>query len=164
MARRHQKWASGDVFLVPLEDEGKRFAVGQVVAPEPRALNSVGIVLGRHAVSTPEEALALTLDESELILMRLTTRDSLDRRFWSIIGNKPLGFPIEIYPWHRATTFVGTKIYGSGAVSVFAKAFFGYGPWDAYLDPEYLDKMLIHPALKPTSLKYKKDFPKDNRA
>ena len=164
MARRHPKWASGDVFLVPLEDEGKRFAVGQVVAPEPKALNSVGIVLGKHDVGTPEEALALTLDESELILMKLTTRESLDRWLWRIIGQKPLAFPIEIYPWHGATTFVGARIYGSGSVKVFARAFFGYGPWDAYLDPEFFDKLLIHPALKPTSLKYKKDFPTDDRA
>jgi hypothetical protein len=37
----------------------------------------------------------------------------------------------------------------------FAEAFRGLIPWDDWADPNYLDKLLISPDLKPKKLRYK---------
>jgi hypothetical protein len=65
--------------------------------------------------------------------------------------------PKENLPYEslRNKGFVGAKVVGSKNVNELLNAYYGLSPWDDWKDPTYLDKLLISPEKKPTTVKYK---------
>lgn len=153
MARKHkQVWKPGDCFFVPLLDGS--FLVGQVLSVEPFVLNSVACALFDQRA----DGKALPKPElGRLISTLFTTRDLLDSGDWKIFATFPVGVPREHRPFEelRELGFVGAKVIGSGIVNEFANAYCGLAPWDDWADPNYLDRLLLRPELKPRDLWYK---------
>lgn len=84
----------------------------------------------------------------------LTTRDLLDSGQWKVVAS----YLRERFPFEslRQNGFVGTKVVGSRNVGEFANAFCGLTIWDAWADPNDLDRLLIRLDVKPENLLYKK--------
>lgn len=153
MARRvRQHWTVGDVFVAPLTESN--YGVGQVIAVEADALNSVTCALYREATSDPCVAQSVAAN-STLISCVFVTRDLLDNGTWRVVCNSPVRVPGSALPFEhlRESGWVGAKIYGSGVVLNFLKAIQGLVPWDMYKDPHYFDKMLIAAHLRPDSIR-----------
>src|SRR5262249_42725884 len=110
MARRHQKWAVGDVFVIPLEDG--TYAVGHIVGREAQAMTSITIALSDLRVAKPEEARAP--DPANVFSVLFATRVSLDRWLWTVVRNEPVRIPRAWFPYEdtRASGWVGAKITG----------------------------------------------------
>lgn len=152
MRTKKERWNVGDLFLVPLQDG--TFSLGQIVAFEPEALNSV--VCGFYDCIVQEyqfEAGEMDLRQEDLVAMLFTTRDLLDSGDWPIVGHVA---PANIdsfadLPDLRAKRFVGAKIVGSGNIVKMMNAMQGLYPWNAFHEPNYLDKLLISPEKKPAN-------------
>jgi hypothetical protein len=154
MARgKRAKWNVGDLFLVPQSDAFS--SLGQVLSYEASALNSVLCAFYdiRFTARGPEE-LPEELLEGDLISIQFTTRDLLDSGVWKVVGHrKPAN--LRMFPQLeslRACGFVGAEVTGSGIILKFLDAYYGLHPWDAWYEPDYLDKLLIHPDRKPKNL------------
>ena len=148
-----QTWKPGDCFLVPLAD--KSYLIGQVLAAEPKVLNSLSCALFDQR--SDGEVLPRP-DIGRIFSTILTTRDLIDSGVWEIRGSYPVEVPRKIFPFEklRSKGFVGAKVIGSGIVNEFANAFCGLSPWDAWADPNYLDRLLLDTKLKPERLTYEK--------
>lgn len=150
---RHQKWDTGDIFI--LQNADGLWSVGQVIAREREILNSVCCAFFGHRIKGEGGRLdvdSLLLDDPFSIL--LVTRDLLDRGVWLVVGNLPVRVGVEQIPYKRfrATQFVGAKVTGSAIVSEFVNAYFGLVAWDDWKDPAYLDSLLLSPEKKPKNL------------
>jgi len=158
--RRRQPWSVGDVFAMPIMDG--RFALGQVVGREPRALNSVTVALFDRVVSDAGEAETVTLTAAEAFSVLLTSPDLLDSGTWSVATNHPIAVLRGMLPYEelRDTGFVGAKIYGSAIVAEFVNAYFGLIPWDDWKDPNYLDGLLLSSEKKPAKVRLKTKAPR----
>lgn len=154
MARKKKKkWVIGDVFLIPLAD-GK-YSVGQVVAQDKEALNSVVCVFSVEKVEDAGENVSLNSDS--IVSALFTTPDLLDSGDWPVVGNEP---PVSIDNFIdmkklKSEGFLGVKIIGSGVVIKFMDACFGLYPWDGFFEPDYLDKLLLSSDKKPSGVIYK---------
>jgi len=151
-SKPQQTWKAGDCFAIPLNDGG--CLLGQVLANEPLAMNSVACALFNQRVGDGESPLPkLDLLFSTL----LATRGLLDAGQWKVIGSHPIQVPRRLFPFEglRQKGFVGAKVIGSQNVMEFANAFSGLVAWNDWADPNYLDGLLISPAVKPANLKYK---------
>jgi hypothetical protein len=75
------------------------------------------------------------------------------------VGSRPVSVPKESLPYEalREKNFVGASVRGSGIVNKFLNAFYSLHAWDDWHDPNYLDKLLISPTMKPSSLIYKRN-------
>lgn len=154
--KRKQDWKAGDCFVIPLLDGGG--LLGQVLAHEPRAMNSVSCALFDQRVGQSE---CPRPSMGRLFSILLVTRDSLDSGHWQVVATWPVEVPQEKFPFEhsRSKGFIGAKIYGSGVVREFANAFCGLCPWDDWAKPDYLDGLLVSPEVKPKSLLYKSSTP-----
>lgn len=150
MAR--QKWRVGDIFLVRRSD-GK-FILGQVVGQEQQVLNSVSVAIYAIECDGEDDARGKALDAEHLIAVIFTTRDLLDNKTWKVIDHQSVLIPAGLLPFEhlRASRFVGARVYGSANVETLASAYFALTPWDAFYEPDYLDKMLISPVRKPPKI------------
>lgn len=150
MARRHQKWQIGDVFLIEREDG--RFVVGQIVGREARVLNSVTVALFDQVIGSKENAGNLQdLDVEKAFSIVFSTRESLDRWLWEIVGHREVAIQKSDMPHEelRSSRFVGAKVYGAGIIRKFVNAYYGLHPWDTYKDPDYFERLLFSPDEKP---------------
>jgi hypothetical protein len=141
------------MFAIPLADGTN--LLGQVIAHEPSALNSVGCALFDQRFS---DATAPSPDLARLFSVILVTRDLLDSGAWRVVSSGPVGVAWERIPYERfrSAGFVGAKIQGSRNVVAFANAFCGLAPWDDWHDPDYLDQFLLAKDKKPERLIYRK--------
>ena len=137
----------GDNFLAPLNDG--TCSQGQVPSYEPQAMNSAVCAFSslRHGGLDP-------IPDESLIAILFVTRDLLDSGRWHTVNNGPM------IPWEdridigarRKEDFIGTKIQGSFNAATFLNAYHKLLPWNAYFDPEYLDKLLISRDRKPADV------------
>ena len=118
MPTRKIKWASGDVFAVPLLNGN--LAVGQVL--DLMMVNQVRLALYNERFATLEEiALDAVCHPEHLISLVASSREQLDYGVWRVIGNKPVSVPLERHPneQFRHNGWVGAKHYGVGLVETF---------------------------------------------
>jgi len=150
--KSRQMWKEGDCFLIPLSDGNG--LMGQVLATEQSVLNSVSCALFHHIMSS-QECPPPELDR--LFSALFTTRDLLDSGRWKVVASYPVPVPREKFPFEelRQNRFVGAKVVGSKNVEEFVNAFCGLTIWDDWADPNYLDRLLISPDVKPKNLLYK---------
>lgn len=156
MTRRNQKWTVGDVFVIKTLDN--RYVAAQIVGREAEVLNSVTIAVFDEGFENPNDAMQAKLDTSYVISVVFSTRDSLDRGIWHIVGNRPVMIPKNLFPYEHLrgeAEWVGAIVHGSGIINEFVNAYYGLLPWDDWADPAYLDKLLVKPDKKPTHLVYK---------
>lgn len=157
MAKKKQTWGPGDCFGIPLIDG--RMMLGQVIRFEREALMSVSCALFEQYFDP--SAPSPIPSAQRVVCAQYITKDLLDNGVWKIIANHPIAIPEDLYPRKKPTSsgYIGATVIGSGNIVHFANAFAGLAAWDRYFDPQYLDKLLIDPAKKPTHLLYKKDIP-----
>ncbi len=86
-----------------------------------------------------------------------TTRDLLDSGDWKVVTNTPIELPRKRLPYEdlRSSGFIGAKVIGSRIVAEFANAYCALAPWNDWHDPNYLDRLLLSPDLKPKTLVFK---------
>lgn len=158
---RKQQWRSGDFFVIPLADDS--YCIGQVVATEPLTLkNAPGCTFFNHRVKSIPADVPGVLNDGTLVAALYVTRDLLDSGVWRVFAH---GNPPEVQSYFpnilalREAGFVGQRIHGSGIVRKLMNALNGLHPWDAFFEPDYLDKLLWSPDRKPSAVRYKRDFP-----
>jgi hypothetical protein len=157
MARR-QLWQIGSMFKIPQSDGTA--SLGQVVGCESAVLNSVTCAffdVKVPATCPPNSPPPLTWEL--LIACLFTTQDLLKNGTWVVIGHSEAVLPSKFLPYEetRVQGWVGAKVHGSGNVMSFLNAYFGLALWDDWADPNYLDRLLIHPSKKPAVLRFKQD-------
>lgn len=151
---RSSPWSEGSIFLVPQSDG--RYSVGQVLRRVPQALNSVLSSYYDHRVASVAPVAAATLLAETPISIQFTTPDLLDDGRWVVVGQAaPMHLDMlkDLDELER-NQFVGASVRGSANMAAFLNAFYGLEPWDAFADPLYLDKLLLHPERKPSRLVY----------
>jgi Immunity protein 26 len=157
MNRKKQKWETGDIFLVELQD-GK-YVLGQIVGHEVSALNSASCAFFNFRVSDAAGIQRINeLPVQNVFSVLFVTRDLLDSGKWKVVGARRVSIPKDMQPFEdlREKGFVGAKITGSGIVVEFLNAFYGLLPWDDWHDPQYLDSLLISKEKKPVDLVFKR--------
>ena len=132
-------------------------SLGQIIAHEPKAMNSVGCILYDARFSDPTKVDVANPPTNCPFAVLLTTHDLLDSGHWRVVANAPLGLSHDLIPYEKFRTsgFIGAKIYGSAIINEFVNAFYGLVAWDDWADPKYLDGLLLSPGLKPKNLIYK---------
>ena len=148
-------WEVGNLFAVPLADGSH--VCGQVVGHEPQVLNSITCAFYRTRVPAGQPLSFQHLPgHSELIAVQFTTKDLLTRRVWKVVGNQPVTLPSQLFPHEdkRGQSWVGAVVVGSGNMVHFLNAFFGLEPWNQMKDPQYFDRLLLRPDLKPPELRF----------
>jgi hypothetical protein len=154
MARKHSSWKPGDIFGIPLgRDE---YGLGQILSHEKNCMDSVFCCFS-NVIARDSSAAIPPIGLSDLISVQITTRDSLDKGIWSILGSSNLIDVAALHPIEslRANRYVGAKITGSGAMQKFVLAYHGRSPWDEYFDPLYFDKLLVEGLVRPASATFK---------
>jgi hypothetical protein len=134
----------GDVFLVPLTD-GTR-GLGQVLMVTKEALDSCICALFSTRTANTAVCDQSFLDGAEVISVIFVTSELLKQGHWVVTSNCSVVVNADRYLPLReleARKFVGAKVIGSGIVQKFLSAFHGLHPWDAWHDPNYLDKLLV---------------------
>lgn len=150
---KRQRPEAGDIFGVPLPNGA--LCVGQVLARERQALNSIGCAFYCAAVRAGDSLAGIPeLLRQRPIAILLTTPDLLNKGHWPILGRHAIQISIQEIPYERfrSKAWVGAKINGSGIVEDFLAAFFGLAPWDEYKDPNYLDGLLLPGRLRPDNV------------
>ena len=151
-----QQWKNGDIFTIKLKDN--TFVIGQVIAYEPQALNSVICAFYDIRNMNLENIIRLDLKKNKIFSIMFVTRDLLDSGRWNVITTKNISMP---FSWYfklfklRKNKMVGVKIIGSGIVESFINSFYSLEYWNNYKDPYYLDGLLISKSKKPKEVLYK---------
>ncbi len=138
------------MFLIPLEDA--TYSVGQVLLKTVSALNSV--ICAFSKIRTDNVETATTFTPRDVVAVLFTTPDLLNSGDWRVIRHEPEIVPVARYiDMHslEAKGYVGVKIIGSGIVENLLNAWFGLEPWDAFYEPDYLDKLLLPSVTRPDS-------------
>ena len=140
------KWASGDLFKVPLDDG--ECCLGQVLGQMGGFKNIVNCAFFDIRLKDGDPPY-FVLDK--LIAVISTTRDLLDEGYWSIIGHQPMAVKKSGWPNEQFSNsgYIGAKTYGSGIVNHFLSAYYGLYPWNGYKDSNYFLKLLVSPSKKP---------------
>jgi hypothetical protein len=147
---RRKKWETGNLFAVPLADGS--YALAQVVGREKAVLNSVTCAFYRTRVRAQAlSSLQGVPDQSELIAVQFTTKDLLTSGVWEVLGNYAVTLPRDLLPHEdkRSQGWVGATVVGSGIMAHFLNAFFGLEPWNQMKEPNYFDRLLLRPSLRP---------------
>ena len=147
-----QTWDIGALFAVPLADGSH--ACGQVIGREREVLNSVTCAFYR--TRTPPGASPAFLGvpgEADLLAVQFVTPDLLTSGVWPVLATGPVALPRRFFPHEdkRRQGWVGAKVIGSGIMVRFLNAFFGLEPWDQMKDPQYFDRLLVRPDLRPST-------------
>lgn len=124
-------------------------------------MNSV--VCAFTLVRCPTNFEATKLRVNDIVAVHFLTLDSFKLPNWEYVCELKCGYlDSHIYgldlPGKRRAGFVGTSIVGGRIVENFLKACLGLYPWDAWHDPNYLDKFLVPGLGRPEAVKYKRDF------
>ena len=137
---RKMEWRSGDLFAIPASDSVS--LLGQVIAHEPRAMNSVSICVFGLRVEDLAGVIPSALPDPVSVV--LTTRELLDSGRWRVVGAMPVALPRSDWPFEALRPgFVGAKIIGAGLVEQFAAVYCGFLPRDTFArNPDYFDRLL----------------------
>lgn len=148
MKRQNPK--SGDVFVIPLGDDAE--ALGQVVSIEPDAMNSFGCIFWPF-----RDTEVLRQIGTKPVAGLLVTPDQLKSGRWPIIANESVRLSQLQLPYEkfRPTAWVGAKIIGSRIIVEFMRAWRGLWYWDEWVDPQYLDGLLLPGTSVPSSARFK---------
>ena len=150
------KWEHGDVFAIPLLNN--KFSIGQILDLQMQNVVRISLFdeqISKLAKTNIEELCNLNL----LISLVACSRERLDYGVWTILGNKKQIIPVSKFPneLYRLNGWVGAKHSDAAIIEDFVNSYYGFLPWDDWGNPNYLDKFLIDPSKKPTTLIYKKD-------
>lgn len=151
--RKKQPFDVGDVICIPLEQTVSGLA--QVVAIEPEALNSVVCAFFVTRLGDPPTKPLPDVTTQQILAVQFVSRDLLDSGVWIVAGNQP-AVSVSRYvdlPKMRQVRFVGTRVLGSAIAANFLRAYFGLAAWNRYHDPNYFDKLLASPSLKPANVR-----------
>jgi len=154
VAKRKQRWKDGDLFAVPLVDS--TYALGQVIDLQMPNVVRCAIYSARLSAGDFSRASAIHADAT-LISLVATTREHLDFGVWTALGSAPISVRRDQLPNERfrAAGWVGAKIHDASIVEEFCNAFHALLPWDDWADPDYLDRLLVSPSVKPKNLVFK---------
>ena len=141
---------TGLYFEVPLGGDGIASvpsALGQVLAVEPEALNSIACAFWPVLTQGPREQLL-----ERPISVELVTPDLLKKKLWQELGRSAVSVPPSIrgYERFRASGWVGAKVHGSGIMVNLLRAYRGLIPWDTYPNG-YLDGLLVPGTARPSA-------------
>lgn len=150
MARRKQKWRVGDVFAVPTNSN--QFSFGQIIGHEPELMKSVTVALFDELIDSLDSVHGQEIcNTHNLYSILFVTLNHIESGNWPIVDHRTINIDAKTNPYEskRNTGFIGAKVIGSGIVNDFVNAYFGLAPWDDWMDPDYLDSLLISPTSKP---------------
>jgi hypothetical protein len=145
------QWSAGDLFTVALED-GSR-VVGQAL--DLMMVNIVSVALTRVRVGDGEPLPDLRVISRDQVMAALATwRDPLDTGRWPIVGHERLIVARREWPNEefRDNNWVGAKHQNTALVEAFLNAYHGMGPWDAWYDPLFFDKLLMSGTTRPANV------------
>ena len=154
MANKKQSWKTGDIFAVPLGNG--TYGLAQVISHEQKCMDGVLCAYSSKVVYELNNITWLP-NIDEIISIQITTRDSLDKSIWPVVGfSEPLNidnyFNIKSL---REIKYIGADIRGSGGVNKLLSAYHGVSYWDEYYDPEYFDKLLLAGVIRPKNVLFK---------
>ena len=131
-----------------------QYAPGQVLGLETRTLHSAACAFFDQRVASIAAAQSLLLNRDTCFASLLVTPDGLDAGVWPVVGHQPVVLPDRFYPFGAllAKKKPGARVYGSGNVTEFLNAFYGFRAWDDWFKPDYLDGLLLSPDKKPKNL------------
>jgi hypothetical protein len=152
MKNKHQKWSSGDIFLIPQKDGG--YSVGQVLVKLMPSVVSCSFYAIRHT----GKVTSILLPQSKLIAVLSVFDAPLSKGDWKVISHAPIYTPKELWPneQFRDTGWVGANFHSAGVAEDLLNAYYKLTPWDDWHDPFYLDKLMISPAQRPFDVVLKK--------
>ena len=130
---------AGDLFSVPQTDTG--YCIGQILAFEPRMLNSVSCIL----TDTRDIDFSGSPPMDRIVASVFTTPDLLKKGRCKIVGTADISLPRHLFPYEhlRSASWVGAKLVGSANIESLLNACFGLQPWDDWADRDYLTKLLF---------------------
>lgn len=148
MPKRRQKFSAGDYFSVPVS--AGIYAIGQVLALTPKALNSIGCAFGGSLF--PEDKICtaeLTVDP--IISIQLVTPDLLHSGRWQVRWHAEPQVAVcdQPYEEYRDKGWVGAKIRGSANIESFIRSYHGFEDWHQMKDPDYFEQFLLPGAPRP---------------
>jgi hypothetical protein len=151
LRRKKTKWAFGDVFLVPLNNE--EYAIGQIL--DLQMPNIVRLALYSETVKNIE---GLNVDNCcskvNMISLVASSRELLDFNIWKIVGNKRIDIPTRRFPNEkfRCLGWIGAIHYDAALIEDFLNAYHKLTAWDDWYNPNFLDEFLISLDKKPKNL------------
>jgi hypothetical protein len=151
--KRKQQWSIEDYFTVKLVDGS--YGVGQIMdLPLP---NAVSCAFFNIRIGMPHPPKWAFLTAEDIVGVATVIPSHLDRGIWHLFGRGPVLLPRDQWPNEatRSKHWVGSIVYTGAIVEDFLNAYYALTPWDKYLDPNFLDELLISPLKKPTNLMYK---------
>jgi hypothetical protein len=92
-------------------------------------------------------------DDGELIAIQFTTKDSLTKRLWKVLGAHPVELPQHLFPHEdkRAQKWIGATMVGSGSMVNLLNAYFGLVPWNVMFEEDYYDHLLAPGVSRPAA-------------
>lgn len=140
--------AVGDVFLV--EISGDKFAVGQVVETRPILRNSITCAFF-DALVKDAAGVVFALGRDSVLSCHFVTRDAFADGRWRRVAKHPPQLQPHDLPYRETENsgWVGAKVIGSGIMTSFLKAYFGFGDWQEMKDPKYYEGLLFVGRLPP---------------
>ena len=146
---KKSNWQPGDIFL--LENLDEFFSVGQIVDHSSKhPFGGVRVLFVRQRVKGQDEVSEVDISDDSIITVVVINPLLFDKGDLSIISHADVPLLAKSQP-------LGTNLKSLGLVYSFLNAYHGLVPWDRMADPEYYDKMLISPDVKPKKLLFKDD-------
>lgn len=156
MPRKKQKWEAGDVFVLTLDD--KTNTVGQVLREAGRPLNSAICAFTNIRLNGDEAEIPFS--RGDVIAVLFATPDQLESGDRKVVRHESEYAPVSRYidmAALEAKDFRRVTVIGSGNVHSLLNAWHGLEPWDAFYEPDYLDKLLLPFVMRPASAVLSKD-------
>lgn len=138
-----------DQLLIPLLDGTGCLAVVLEVDRVPDGHMLIGITSRKVAADAQTAAPAVAL--SEILSITLVPAAPVPGGDWRVIGFEQLP-RLQSLPQYTADLEIRHKLTDPvepAVVEAFANACFGLYPWDGFPDPQFFDRMLRQPDLKP---------------
>jgi hypothetical protein len=153
MARKRKvPWEFGAVFAVPLPDG--TFGLGQAVA----AMLPNVVYCAFTKQRTGDLALGMpALTPTDVVSRVPVTREQLDYAAWPVLGNAPMLCTRQDFAAEATAPrgFVGATVYDAALAENFLAAYHALAAWDDWHQPDYLDRWLTSPSVKPAQLAWK---------
>lgn len=149
---KNQKWQNGDVFLIPLLDG--TYAVGQVIRKTKEAMDSAVCAFFDMRLDDADPLEVGKLTEESLVALKFCSVGLLDAGEWKVVDSRA-PFDTSRYvdlDQLAENMYIGVRVVGSAILRELMNAYYALSPWNAFHDPEYLDKLLISPEKKPKNV------------
>ena len=96
----------------------------------------------------------IPFSRGNVIAVLFTTPDQLQTGNWKVVRRESEYAPVSRYidmAALEARDFRRVKVIGSGMIHSLLNAWHGLEPWDAFYEPDYLDKLLLPYVKRPAS-------------